>query len=93
MTTQTTPKYALGIKNMLLHAIWSHTESDPEHRSPKRFELHPSLKKELMSDPEMAAVYRFIEDDCDKFNGVRLVWSIQATRAKMITADNKVEYL
>jgi hypothetical protein len=57
---------------------------------PRRFEMHPANYAELRMDERM--LHMPIAETND-FMGVPIVVDVQATRLKMITHDNKVEYL
>jgi hypothetical protein len=83
-------KYALGLWKMLEHAIHDHYK---KHYGllPRRFEIHPANWTELRMDERMRGIV--FEPDNPAFMGVPVVVDVKATRLKMITADNEVEYL
>lgn len=89
------PKISLGVRDMLLCAIHEHSRKDPAHEKPRRFELHPAVIVELLKEFSHAEMMTFGTVDHDRmmFCGVEIVADRLATRPKMITAYNKVEYL
>lgn len=88
---------ALGVRLMLLHAISDHRR---KHRGlyPRRFELHPEvfcdfeLELHARNDGELYAA-RTDNPDVLRFNGTEVHCHQQASRPKMVSADNVVEYL
>ena len=83
-------KYALGLWEMLWHARHEHCKTH-QGLPPQRFEIHPANWQELRMDERMR--YMFSYPEKPEFMGVPIVVDVKATRLKMITADNKVEYL
>lgn len=83
-------KYALGLWEMLAHALFEHYRQY-QGLPPKRFELHPANCDELRSDERMKYMAAYFEKR--EFMGVPIIVDVLARRPKMITADNKVEYL
>ena len=94
------PKLALGMRLMLLDAIGRHRKATykatGKAQMPRRFEIHPALLYDLryeLKDTEQLE-WRFSPNpDRPMFYGVEIVPDNLAERPKMITADNKVEYL
>lgn len=83
-------KYALGLWELLAYARHDHCKKY-QGLLPKRFEMHPANWAELRMDERLR--HMFFDPDKPEFMGVPIVVDVQASRLKMITADNKVEYL
>ena len=83
-------KSALGLWEMLAHARHDHYKTH-QGLLPQRFEIHPLNWAELRMDERMR--YMIFDPEKPEFMGVPIVVDVKATRLKMITADNKVEYL
>lgn len=85
------PKIALGIVEMLVRAVHDHQRRHIGEL-PKRFELHPAVVTDLMSaiTPMMWAECK---GDGMKFYGVPVITDFLATRPKLISHRNEVEYL
>lgn len=87
-------KYALGLYEFMVHAIHDH-KLRHHGELPKRFEMHPAHFDDLCVDErirDMAFYWGGSEHEF-QFHGVNIVIDQVAIRLKMVTADNKVEYL
>jgi hypothetical protein len=82
----------LGVRYMLMEAIKKHRE---QHRReyPKKIVLHPAVLKDLRRNSELLDFDFPSGLSSEKFQGVPIESDVLATRAKIITIDNVVEYL
>lgn len=87
------PNIALGVRYMLLGAIYRQVDQTGE--PPKRFELHPAVVQSLALELKPCESHEFggPRGTNPRFNGVEIVPDRLATQPKMITAANQVEYL
>ena len=86
-------EYALSLFGWLCEAIHDHRKV---HKGayPRKIEMHPCVYKKLLME---VAAWRYAPNSTDiesrNFSGVPIIINEQATRLKIITVDNKVEYL
>lgn len=80
----------LGMRGVLICAVYDHMKHF-QGELPKKFILHPALRVSLMLELKPYEHLGFGETE--KFNGIEIEWSIQATRAKLVNCQNVIEYL
>jgi len=83
-------KFALGLWEMMESAVYGQLAST-HGMLPRRFEMHPANYSEFLMDERLR--YAYFDIRKPKFMDVPIVVDVLAKRLRMITADNKVEYL
>lgn len=83
-------KIALGVREMLLQAIYFARHSDPGHRAPRRFYLAPLVFRSLVEEmtPAELAAFRFKPDE---FCGVPI--TVSGGTPRMVTAEFELQEL